>query len=140
MARSTHRSTARTTVTHTRAADEQTTDRVDGGGALDRELRRMAVLHEREVAATRRGLSPAAQSRAALAVVLRGGASSARASVASPHRVRAPKTAEPIRTTVAPSATAASRSRLMPIDSSTADAVPGAPEARTSSRSVRRSA
>lgn len=109
-------------------------------GRLERELRRMAVLHGRELAAARRGLSPAAQSRATLAVVLRGGTSSERTSVASPHRVRAPKTAEPTRTTVAPSATAASRSRLIPIDSSTASPVPGAPVLSTSSRSVRRSA
>ena len=55
---------------------------------LERELRRMAVLHARELAALRRG-----------------------------GRQRRPNTAVPIRTIVAPHAIASSRSPLMPIES-----------------------
>jgi hypothetical protein len=95
---------------------------------LDRALRRMSVLHERELAASRRARAAAHRSsRAARLVVLR-------------QVGRLPNTAVPTRTIVAPSATAASRSRLMPIDSSRASAVPAAPEASTSSRTWRRSA
>lgn len=80
---------------------------------LDRALRRMAVLHAREMAALRR-----AGARPVL-------------------RQRPPNTALPMRTTVAPWAIASSRSPLMPIDRPTAFAVPGAPLASTSSRSDR---
>ena len=75
---------------------------------LDRELRRLAVLHARELAAVRRR-APGATTRTAQVVLLRGG-----------HPGRGPKTALPTRTSVAPSATASSRSPLMPMDSSVA--------------------
>lgn|GEM_PF-738751 len=106
--------------------DRTDPDRTD----LDRALRRMSVLHERELAATRRARATGAvhrSTRQARLVVLR-------------QAVRLPNTAVPTRTMVAPSATAASRSRLIPIDSSRASAVPGEPEASTSSRTWRRSA
>jgi hypothetical protein len=101
-------------------------DRTD----LDRALRRMSVLHERELAASRRARAAGTthgSNRAARLVVLR-------------QVARRPNTAVPTRTIVAPSATAASRSRLIPIDSSPAPAVPGEPDASTSSRTWRRSA
>lgn len=101
-------------------------DRTD----LDRALRRMSLLHERELAASRRARTAGTahvSSRAARLVVLR-------------QMVRLPNTAVPTRTIVAPSATAASRSRLIPIDSSRASLVPGAPELSTRSRTWRRSA
>lgn len=88
------------------------------GGAVDeleRALRRMELLHRRHLATTR------PRSRA-----LRTGQS-----------VRLPNTAVPIRTTVAPSATASSRSPLMPIERPVAPSVPGAPEATRSSRNDR---
>lgn len=75
---------------------------------LDRELRRLTVLHTRELAAVRRR-APGAAARTAQVVLLRGA-----------YRGRAPKTALPTRTSVAPSATASSRSPLMPMDSSVA--------------------
>ena len=75
---------------------------------LDRQLRRLSVLHAREQAAVRRR-APGAATRTAQVVLLRGG-----------QVGRAPKTALPTRTTVAPSAMAGSRSPLMPIDSSVA--------------------
>ena len=71
---------------------------------LDRQLRRLTVLHARELAGTRRRASV----RTAQTVLLRGG------------HVRAPKTALPTRTSVAPSAIASSRSPLIPMDSSVA--------------------
>lgn len=75
---------------------------------LDRELRRLTVLHTRELAAVRRR-APGAAARTAEVVLLRGA-----------YRGRAPKTALPTRTSVAPSSTASSRSPLMPMDSSVA--------------------
>lgn len=75
---------------------------------LDRQLRRLGVLHARELSAVRRRV-PGASARTAEVVLLRGG-----------HVARAPKTALPTRTRVAPSAIASSRSPLMPIDSSVA--------------------
>ncbi len=71
---------------------------------LDRQLRRLTVLRARELAA-----HPRASVRTAQVVLLRGG-----------HVGRAPKTALPTRTSVAPSAIASSRSPLMPMDSSVA--------------------
>jgi len=78
------------------------------GMDLDRELRRLTVLHARELAVVRRR-APGAATRTAQVVLLRGG-----------YVGRAPKTALPTRTSVAPSATASSRSPLMPMDSSVA--------------------
>jgi len=75
---------------------------------LDRELRRLTVVHARELAAARRR-TPGAATRTAQLLLLRGG-----------YVGRAPKTALPTRTSVAPSAIASSRSPLMPIDSSVA--------------------
>lgn len=75
---------------------------------LDRELRRLTVLHARERAVVHRR-TPGAAARTAQLVLLRGG-----------HVGRAPNTALPTRTSVAPSATASSRSPLMPMDSSVA--------------------
>ena len=72
---------------------------------LDRQLRRLTVLRARELATTR----TRASLRTAQVLVLRGG-----------HVGRAPKTALPTRTRVAPSAIASSRSPLMPMDSSVA--------------------
>ena len=72
---------------------------------LDRELRRLSVLRARELAAVRRRV-PGAATRTAQVVLLRGG-----------QVGRAPKTALPTRTRVAPSAIASSRSPLMPMDS-----------------------
>lgn len=92
---------------------------------LDRELRRLTVLHARELAVVRRR-APGSATRTAQEVLLRGG-----------YLARAPKTALPTRTSVAPSATASSRSPLMPMDSSVAVRVPAA---TTSSRSDRRRA
>ena len=73
---------------------------------LDRQLRRLTVLRTRELATTR---NRASSVRTAQVLLLRGG-----------HVGRAPKTALPTRTSVAPSAIASSRSPLMPIDSSVA--------------------
>ena len=70
---------------------------------LDRQLRRLTVLRARELAAHQR-----ASVRTAQVLLLRRG------------HPRAPKTALPTRTRVAPSAMASSRSPLMPIDSSVA--------------------
>ena len=78
------------------------------GMDLDRELRRLTVLRARELAVVRRR-TPGAATRTAQVVLLRGG-----------YVGRAPKTALPTRTSVAPSATASSRSPLMPMDSSVA--------------------
>ncbi len=75
---------------------------------LDRQLRRLTVLRARELAVLR-SRAPGAATRTAQVVLLRGG-----------HVARAPKTALPTRTRVAPSAIASSRSPLMPIDSSVA--------------------
>ena len=75
---------------------------------LDRQLRRLSVLHARELAVARRR-TPGAATRTAQLVLLRGG-----------QVGRAPKTALPTRTSVAPSAIASSRSPLMPMDSSVA--------------------
>jgi len=92
---------------------------------LDRELRRLTVLRARELAVVRRR-APGAAARTAREVLLRGG-----------YAGRAPKTALPTRTKVAPSAMASSRSPLIPIDSSVAV---GVAAARISSRSDRRRA
>ena len=92
---------------------------------LDRELRRLTVLHTRELAVVRRR-APGAATRTAQVVLLRGG-----------HLGRLPKTALPTRTSVAPSATASSRSPLIPMESSVAVPVPAA---TISSRSDRRRA
>ena len=75
---------------------------------LDRQLRRLTVLRARELAVVRHR-TPGAVARTAQVVLLRGG-----------YLGRAPKTALPTRTSVAPSATASSRSPLMPMDSSVA--------------------
>src|SRR5699024_454819 len=56
------------------------------------------------------------------------------------HAGRAPNTPVPMRTMVAPSATAISTSWLIPIDNSVARSVPGAPEPTTASRTLARSA
>jgi hypothetical protein len=70
---------------------------------LDRQLRRLTVLRTRELVTQRR-----TSVRTAQVLLLRGG------------HPRAPKTALPTRTRVAPSAIASSRSPLMPMDSSVA--------------------